>query len=319
MPPIPFPQKLKKNKQDTNYEKFIDVLKKLQINVPFIDAHYTKYLKEMLTKKRKLPEFETVALTEESSTRVHRKLPPKLKNPGSFILSISIGNFYSINALYDTGANINLMSYSAYRKLGLGKVNSTSITLQLADRTIARPRGKVKDVLVKVENLILPVDFIVLDIPEDRDIPIILGRPFLAMGRTLIDMNMISRNTQTNMDMEKMGQISSLEENVEEESIKRNTKTPQHHSATEVVLSAQLDLPLLTHHKVLVINETLEEVCPTIQLMVGRLTAASCDMFLNIIEFFSYPRRVDENIHFIYFLVGLLFMFWALIYIIGLV
>ncbi|XP_022891639.1 uncharacterized protein LOC111406445 [Olea europaea var. sylvestris] len=72
MPPIPFPQKLKKNKQDTNYEKFLNVLKKLQINVPFIDAilqipSYTKFLKEMLTKKRKLPEFETVALTEESS------------------------------------------------------------------------------------------------------------------------------------------------------------------------------------------------------------------------------------------------------------
>lgn len=193
MPPIPFPQKLKKNKQDTNYEKFLDVLKKLQINVPFIDAilqipSYKKFLREMLTKKRKLPEFETVALTEESSARVQRKLPPKLKDPGSFTLPVSIGNSYSSNALCDTGASINLMSYSAYRKLGLGEVNSTSIMLQLADRTITRPRGKVEDVLVKVENLIFPVDFIVLDIPEDRDIPIILGRPFLEMGRTLIDM-----------------------------------------------------------------------------------------------------------------------------------
>ncbi|XP_022888203.1 uncharacterized protein LOC111403812 [Olea europaea var. sylvestris] len=139
--------KLKKNKQDTNCEKFLDVLKKFQINVSFIDAilqipSYKKFLKEMLTKKRKLPEFETVALTEESSARVHRKLPPKLKDPGSFTIPISIGNSYSINALCDTGASINLMSYSAYRKLGL----------------------------------------------EDRDIPIILGRPFLAMGRTLIDM-----------------------------------------------------------------------------------------------------------------------------------
>ncbi|XP_022858826.1 uncharacterized protein LOC111379639 [Olea europaea var. sylvestris] len=75
MPPIPSPQKLKKNKQDTNYEKFLDVLKKLQINVLFIDAilqipSYAKFLKEMLTKKRKLPKFETVALTEESSARV---------------------------------------------------------------------------------------------------------------------------------------------------------------------------------------------------------------------------------------------------------
>lgn len=89
--------------------------------------------------------------------------------------------------MYDTGASINLMSYSLYRKLGLGKVNSTSITLQLADRTMARPRGKIEDVLVKAENFIFPVDFIVLDIPEDRDILVILGRPFLATGRTLVD------------------------------------------------------------------------------------------------------------------------------------
>ncbi|XP_022883745.1 uncharacterized protein LOC111400569 [Olea europaea var. sylvestris] len=172
MPPIPFSQKLKKNKQDTNYEKFLDVLKKLQINVPFIDVilqipSYMKFLKEMLTKKRKLSKFETVALTEESSARVQRTLPPKLKDPGSFTLPISIGNFYSINALCDTGASINLMSYSAYKKLGLGEINSISITLQLADRTIARPHGKVEDVLVKIGNLIFPVDFIVLDIPED--------------------------------------------------------------------------------------------------------------------------------------------------------
>ncbi|XP_022871999.1 uncharacterized protein LOC111391087 [Olea europaea var. sylvestris] len=180
MPPIPFPQKLKKNKQDTNYEKFLDVLKKLQINVPFIDAilqtpSYKKCLKEMLTKKRKLLEFETVVLTEESSARIQRKLPPKVKDPGSFTLPVSIGNSYSTNALCDTGASINLMSYFAYRKLGLGEVNSTSITLQLANRPIARPRGNVEDVLVKVGNLIFPVDCVVLDIPEDRDIPIILG------------------------------------------------------------------------------------------------------------------------------------------------
>ncbi|XP_022889150.1 uncharacterized protein LOC111404596 [Olea europaea var. sylvestris] len=133
---------------------------------------------KMLTKKRKLPKFETVALTEESSARVHRKLPPKLKDPRSFTLPISIGNSYSIHALCDTGAIINLMSYSAYRKFGLDEVNSKSITLQLADRTITRPCGKFEDVLVKVGNLIFPVDFIVLDIPEDRDIPIILGRSF---------------------------------------------------------------------------------------------------------------------------------------------
>jgi hypothetical protein len=193
VPPIPFPQRLKKNKPDTKFDNFLEVLKKLQINIPLIDAilqipSYTKFLKEMLTKKRKLPEFEVVALTEESSARVLNKLPPKLKDPGSFCLPISIGNSRTIAALCDTGASINLMSYSVYRKLGLGEVKPTSIKLQLADTTISKPLGKVEDVLIKAGNLIFPVDFIVLDTPENRDIPIILGRPFLATGRTLIDM-----------------------------------------------------------------------------------------------------------------------------------
>ena len=63
----------------------------------------------------------------------------------------------------------------------------TSVSLQLADRTLTFPRGVVEDVLVKVDKLILPADFIILDMDEDKDVPIILGRPFLATGRTVID------------------------------------------------------------------------------------------------------------------------------------
>ncbi|XP_022893960.1 uncharacterized protein LOC111408431 [Olea europaea var. sylvestris] len=142
----------------------------------------------MLTKKRKLLEFETLVLTEESSARVQNKLLPKLKDSGSFTSTISIGNSYLINALCDTSASINLVSYSVYRELRLGKVNSTTITLKLTDKIIARPRRKVEDVFVKAGNFIFPVDFIILDILEDRDISVILGWQFLAMERTLIDM-----------------------------------------------------------------------------------------------------------------------------------
>ena len=63
----------------------------------------------------------------------------------------------------------------------------TSVSLQLADRTLVFPRGVVEDVLVKVDKFIFPADFIVLDMEEDADVPIILGRPFLATGRTIID------------------------------------------------------------------------------------------------------------------------------------
>ena len=71
--------------------------------------------------------------------------------------------------------------------MGLGEVKLTTISLQLADRSIKYPRGVIEDVLVKVDKFIFPADFIVLDMDEDKEIPLILGRPFHATGRTLID------------------------------------------------------------------------------------------------------------------------------------
>ena len=61
--------------------------------------------------------------------------------------------------------------------------------LQLTDRSIVHSEGKIKDVLVKVDQFILPPNFIILDYEFDKDVPIILGRPFLSMGRTLIDVH----------------------------------------------------------------------------------------------------------------------------------
>lgn len=79
------------------------------------------------------------------------------------------------------------MPLSIYKKLGLNEAKPTSVTLKLADRSLTYPKGIVEDVLVKVDKFIFPADFIVLDFEEDREVPIILGRPFLATGRTLID------------------------------------------------------------------------------------------------------------------------------------
>ncbi|XP_073067285.1 uncharacterized protein [Primulina eburnea] len=91
------------------------------------------------------------------------------------------------NDAREKGASINLMPYSCFEKLKIGEVKPTTISLQLADRSIKYPRGIVEDVLVKVDKFIFPVDFVVLDMEEDREIPLILGRPFLATGKALID------------------------------------------------------------------------------------------------------------------------------------
>ncbi|KAH9802442.1 hypothetical protein KPL71_001386 [Citrus sinensis] len=72
-------------------------------------------------------------------------------------------------------------------KLGVGECRPITVTLQLADRSHAYPEGKIKDVLVKVDKFIFPVDFIILDFEADKEVPIILGKPFLATGKTLID------------------------------------------------------------------------------------------------------------------------------------
>ena len=79
------------------------------------------------------------------------------------------------------------MPLSIFKRLGLGEAHPTTITLQLADRSLKHPRGVIEDVLVKVDKFIFPANFIVLDMEEDKEIPIILGRPFLATGRAMID------------------------------------------------------------------------------------------------------------------------------------
>ncbi|KAL5577804.1 hypothetical protein UlMin_019503 [Ulmus minor] len=191
-PPPPFPQRFKKQQQDHQFRRFLDVLKQLHINIPLVEAleqmpNYVKFMKDMLTKKRRFGEFETVALTRECSAVLQNKLPPKLKDPGSFTIPCSIGNQYFGKALCDLGASINLMPMSIFKKLGIGEARPTIVSLQLADRSIAHPEGKIEDVLVKVDKFIFPVDFIVLDYEADLEVPIILGRPFLATGRTLID------------------------------------------------------------------------------------------------------------------------------------
>ena len=131
--------------------------------------------------------METVALTEECSAILQQKLPPKLKDPGSFTIPCTIGNLSFDKCFCDLGASINLMPLSVFMQLGLPDPKPTNMSLHLADLSITYPRGIVEDVLVKVDKFIFPADFVILDFEEDKKIPIILGRPFLATGKTLID------------------------------------------------------------------------------------------------------------------------------------
>nr|XP_033510734.1 uncharacterized protein LOC117275541 [Nicotiana tomentosiformis] len=137
--PLPFPRKLKREKLDKHFSKFLEILKQLFINIPFTDAlkqmpAYAKFLKEILSSKRKLEEVSLVKLTEKCSAILQNKLPQKLGDPGSFTIPCTLRGAHFEKALCDSGASINLMPFLIFRKLELGEMKDTSVSLQLADQ-----------------------------------------------------------------------------------------------------------------------------------------------------------------------------------------
>ncbi|XP_062118549.1 uncharacterized protein LOC133832190 [Humulus lupulus] len=116
-----------------------------------------------------------------------RNLETQIGQLDTLMANCAQGNIESMNALCDLGASINLMPLSVFRRLKLGEARPTTVTLQLADCSLVHPRGIIEDVLVKVDKFIFPAYFIVLDMVEDTNVPLILGRPFLAIGQALID------------------------------------------------------------------------------------------------------------------------------------
>ncbi|XP_075489491.1 uncharacterized protein LOC142528333 [Primulina tabacum] len=148
---------------------------------------YSKFLKDILENKRKSEDHMMVNLTKNCSALVQNKIPPKIKDPGNFFISCMIGDVVFHKALCDLGASINLMPFSVLRKLGFGEPNPTRTSLQLADRSVKYPTGVIEDVLVKVEKFIFPTNFVVLDMEDDMEMPLILGRPLLDTGKALID------------------------------------------------------------------------------------------------------------------------------------
>ncbi|XP_045831226.1 uncharacterized protein LOC123922565 [Trifolium pratense] len=210
VPPIPFPQRVQKNIKKTVEEdkEILDVFRKCAVNIPLLDAikqipKYAKFLKDLCTHKRKLKENERVSLGRNVSAFIQPKtgssanvsvisqtMPEKCDDPGVFAIPCSIGDHKFENCMLDLGAGINVMHTSIYNNLDLGPLQPTGLIVQLANRSNARPAGKVEDVLVQVNDLILPADFYILDMEGETNssrAPIILGRPFMRTARTKVD------------------------------------------------------------------------------------------------------------------------------------
>nr|XP_009783808.1 PREDICTED: uncharacterized protein LOC104232335 [Nicotiana sylvestris] len=178
--------------QKSNKEQSASSGQRIQLNIPLMDAlrempGYAKMMKDLMSQKYDFQGLSTVTLTQTCSAVVTRPMAQMMSDPGSFTISCTIGSYAFAKELCDLGAIINLMPLAIYTKLGITRARLTLMLLQLDDRMIKRPTGILDNVLVQLGKFVFPADFVILDCQVDEEIPIILGRPFLATGRALID------------------------------------------------------------------------------------------------------------------------------------
>ncbi|GJT64714.1 hypothetical protein Tco_1016194 [Tanacetum coccineum] len=169
---IPFLGRLK----EYDEKEMLKGLKKLQVN----STEFATSLKRLIKEKTRIKEEIKAIMNEHYSVIIKDGLPLIEKGPGSFSLPCKISDMCFDEALANLGASVSVMPYSTFTKLGLGKLASTKLTIELADKTIKHPKGIAENVLVGIDKFAFPVDFIVLDMPEDIKIPLILRRPFLS-------------------------------------------------------------------------------------------------------------------------------------------
>ena len=122
------------------------MFKKIEINIPFFEAltkmpHYAKFMKDILSRKRKIAEEGVVSLTATYSAVIQKSFPEKMQDLGSFTIPCKIGISDMGKTLCDSKANINLMPLSIVTRLNLGELTPTAMTLQMADKTLAQPEG----------------------------------------------------------------------------------------------------------------------------------------------------------------------------------
>ena len=187
--------KKKKKKKGLMTEVF-DIFKKADVNLPLLDLisrvpAYAEFVKNLCMHKKKFFGEEKIVLKEEASATIQRKASPGIHDPTSFVVGCTIGDKSFDGALMDMCTSTNIMPLATFRKLAIGNLQPTSISVQLADETFRMPVGIVEDVLVRVDKFILPADFVILDMDEDPKIesglPIILGRPFMAIAGAKIN------------------------------------------------------------------------------------------------------------------------------------
>nr|QGH59152.1 retropepsin domain-containing protein [Hordeum vulgare subsp. vulgare] len=167
--PMPFPPKPSKKKDDEDFERFVEMIRPVFLQMRLTDmlkmSPYAKYMKDIMTNKRKIP--EVVISTMLANYTFKGGPPKKLGDPGVPTIPCSIKGNYVRTVLCDLGAGVSVMPLSLYRRLELDKLTPTEISLQMADKSTAFPIGICEDMRVVVANVTILTDFVILDIPED--------------------------------------------------------------------------------------------------------------------------------------------------------
>ncbi|CAA7014514.1 unnamed protein product [Microthlaspi erraticum] len=191
-PQLPFPVRFKKQQLEKARALFDKQIKEIDITMPFLDAcmlipPYQKFLKDAVTERRKEVQG-MVVLSQECSAIITRKVVgKKFEDPGSFTLPCSIGPLAFNRSLCDLGAGVSVMPLTVAKRLGFEKYQKCDVSLVLADRSVRIPVGMLEDLPVRVGNVEIPTDFVILEMDEEPKDPLILGRPFLATAGAIID------------------------------------------------------------------------------------------------------------------------------------
>ncbi|GJS08268.1 reverse transcriptase domain-containing protein [Tanacetum coccineum] len=193
---LPYPERMKVRENDkpsAQHSRFLKMFKQLRLEIGLKDAlvempKFNKWLSSLLRNKEKLEEIAIMTVNAECSAIIMNKVPEKLEDPGKFLIPCALQELNRTSALADSGASINLLPHSIYKKLELEALTPTRMTLELANRSITHPMGIAEDVVVRVDGFTFLADFVVVNFEPDPRVPIILGRPFLRTAKALIDL-----------------------------------------------------------------------------------------------------------------------------------
>ncbi|XP_016691084.2 uncharacterized protein [Gossypium hirsutum] len=244
MPPL-FPGRLAKDKKENKEKEILETFRKVKVNILLLDAikqipRYAKFLKELCTSKRRLIGNERVNVGENVSTVLKKKVPPKYKDQYMFAISYEI---------------------------------ETGVIMQLADRSVFYPEGLLEDILIKVNKLVFPANFYIINMEDDNSTNssnIFLGRPFLSTASTNIDVQSGTLTMEFDDEIVKFNvyeamshpnsllNISSID-NID--CLTQSYFEYHDYDELETVLCRSIDMDVLNHlEELAIIEESLKEI-----------------------------------------------------------